>query len=209
MEHAKELNNPIPAEPLIFLKPPSSLLLPKSSKSGSESGSGVIRIPTGSDIHHEVELGVVIGQRCSKINESAFGTHHIKGYVLAFDLTARDIQQKAKEKGYPWTVAKGYDTFCPISEMIPQEAIQDPHALRLRCWVDNQLKQDGNTKMMIFRIPQLVSYISHIMSLEENDLVLTGTPSGVGPVREKQVLSGDLSDGDNILVKVEFPVEGI
>ncbi|KAN0044560.1 hypothetical protein ACTA71_006078 [Dictyostelium dimigraforme] len=178
-QHAKELGNEVPSEPFFFLKPTSSYLL---------QGTGPIEIPSeSSDIHHEVELGVVISKKGRDIDLKS-AMDYVSGYTLALDMTSRDQQAIAKAKSLPWTVSKGYDTFCPISGFIPKDEIKDLNNVELWCSVDGQIKQKGNTNQMIFDIPHLIQYISTIMTLESGDLILTGTPSGVGPVKPGQVI---------------------
>jgi acylpyruvate hydrolase len=104
------------------------------------------------------------------------------GYVVAIDLTARDVQDEAKKKGLPWSIAKGFDTFCPISNLIPKSAVPDPHNVVLSLSVNDQVRQDDNTELMLFRIPRQLQDISRVMTLEKGDIVLTGTPKGVGTV---------------------------
>lgn len=192
-QHAAELGNAVPDEPLLFMKPTTSYV---------REGSPIVIPKRCSSLHYEVELGVVISKLGRNIPE-AKALSHIGGYALALDMTARDIQDKAKKKGHPWTVAKGYDTFCPISEFIDAEKIKlDSAHLWLK--VDGEIKQDGNTKDMIFSVPYLISYISDTFSLEPGDLILTGTPAGVGPVEDGQVISCGL---DNV-VEMSFPVIG-
>jgi len=120
---------------------------------------------------------------------------HVAGYVIALDMTARDIQDAAKTKGLPWSEAKGYDTFCPISSFIPKQEIHDPHKVELWLKVDgeNKYRQKGTTADMIFRIPWLINYLSEIMTLEEGDLILTGTPAGVSAVEPGQTLRGGIT----------------
>eukprot|EP01134_Creolimax_fragrantissima_P008431 CFRG8431T1 len=189
VEHAKELDNPIPNSPMIFLKPPSSYL--------PHSTGNPILLPPGNTIHHEVELGVVIGDKGTNIpvNEAM---NYVAGYCLALDLTARDIQEQARNKGHPWTVAKGYDTFTPVSEFIPKGDIADPQNVRIWCEVDEKKTQDGNTKDMIFNIETLINFISSIMTLEKGDVILTGTPAGVGPILPGQSVRCGL--GDSIVI---------
>jgi len=177
-EHAAELKNPLPTEPLLFLKPPSSLL---------PEGKPIIIPEKCATIHHEVELGVVIGKGGSNIAED-IALEHVAGYTLALDMTARDQQDIIKSKGLPWVLAKCWDTFCPISEVIPLESIPDPQNVSLWLKVDGNIRQNGNTSDMVFSVPYLISYCSKIMSLEEGDLILTGTPSGVGPVTSGNVI---------------------
>lgn len=114
---------------------------------------------------------------------------YVGGYVLALDMTARDLQEKAKKKGQPWFIAKGFDTSCPISEFIPITKIPDPHNIKLWLKVNGEMKQNGSTADMIFKIPDLLSYISLYFKLEEGDLILTGTPSGVGEVKPGDVIN--------------------
>ncbi|KAG6825705.1 hypothetical protein H0H92_002763 [Tricholoma furcatifolium] len=173
--HAKELNNPPPKEPFFFLKPTTSYV----------PSGGRVEIPKGIVAHHEVELGLVIGKGGRDITQ-ANAASHIAGYTLAVDMTARNLQDKVKKAGLPWSSAKGFDTFTPIGPFIPQTRITDPHSLRLSLKINGILKQDGSTSDMIFRIPRLIEHVSSIMTLEEGDLILTGTPEGVG-----QVVAGD------------------
>ena len=161
-----------------------------------------IQIPKGcSDLHHEVELGVVISQNGTNIEQNQ-AMDHVGGYVLALDMTARDFQRDASKKGQPWLLAKGFDTSCPISDFIPKEKLPDPDNVRLWLKTDGAMKQDGNTKDMIFRIPYLISYISNIVTLEEGDLILTGTPAGVSTVNAGQQITA----GMNELVEMSFSV---
>jgi len=191
-DHCAELNNPVPKEPMLFLKPTSSYVFENNP----------IVIPrTCTSLHHEVELGVVISKSGSNISENeAMG--HVGGYVLALDMTARDWQSKAKAQGKPWSCAKGFDTACPLGKFIPAEEIPDPHNVQLWLNVNDVEKQNGTTSDMIFSIPVLIAYISQIMKLESGDLILTGTPEGVGPV----------TDGDHIkcgikgVTDMSFPV---
>ena len=142
-DHAKELGNAVPKKPMFFLKPTSSYCAVGQS----------ITIPTQCDVHHEVELGVVIGSRASRVSEAS-AMNHIAGYTLAIDLTARDLQAAAKTVGEPWTVAKGFDDFTP---MVPAEAIQDPNNVRIWLKVNDQMRQDGNTRDFIFGLVLLLS----------------------------------------------------
>jgi len=191
-EHAAELGNAIPEKPLLFLKPPSAYIT-----EGTQ-----IKIPTGcSSLHHEIELGVVIASKCSQVRAEDV-MEHVGGYVLALDMTARDFQDEAKKKSQPWTLAKGFDTSCPVSGFIPKEKIIDPHNLEIWCKVNGVLKQKDLTDKMIFNIPTLLSYISTYFTLEAGDVVLTGTPSGVGPVKPGDVLEGGISN----IVTMQFTV---
>jgi 2-keto-4-pentenoate hydratase/2-oxohepta-3-ene-1,7-dioic acid hydratase in catechol pathway len=177
--HAAELGNEVPAEPLLFFKPPSSLVGPNEA----------IELPAVSErIDHEAELGVVIGERCRDVRpEDAHRV--IFGHTCVNDVSARDLQKKDGQ----WTRAKGFDTFCPAGPLVVTGL--DTSALAVRCRVSGAARQDGNTRDMIFSIPDLIAYISQVMTLEPGDLIATGTPHGVGPL-----LPGDV---------VEVEVEGI
>ncbi|KAL1742168.1 hypothetical protein HDZ31DRAFT_43845 [Schizophyllum fasciatum] len=170
-EHIKELKNAAPKEPFFFLKPTTSYI----------SSGGKLEIPTGVVAHHEVELGLVIGKRARDVKQ-ADAHSVIAGYALAVDMTARNVQDAVKKKGLPWSTAKGFDTFTPVGEFIAKSAVANPDDLRLWLKINGATKQNGTTADMIFKIPRLIEHITSIMTLEEGDLVLTGTPSGVGPV---------------------------
>ncbi|KAJ6430874.1 hypothetical protein OIU84_018389 [Salix udensis] len=128
---------------------------------------------------------------------------YVGGYALALDMTAREIQATAKSAGLPWTVAKGQDTFTPISSVLSKSNVPDPDNLELWLKVDGEIRQKGSTKDMIFKIPFLVSHISSIMTLFEGDVILTGTPQGVGPVKIGQKITAGITD----LIDVHFNVE--
>jgi acylpyruvate hydrolase len=191
--HAKELGNALPSEPLLFLKPTSSYI-----REGM-----AIEIPHPcTALDHEVELGVVIGKKGRDIPQHA-AMDHISGYALALDMTARELQAVAKQKGLPWTLAKGYDTFTPIGNFIPKTKVPSCDDLELWLEVDGKLRQKGNTKDMIFSIPVLISYISSIMTLNEGDVILTGIYSHqISFVQIAFRRKGKLSHGANALVKI-------
>jgi 2-keto-4-pentenoate hydratase/2-oxohepta-3-ene-1,7-dioic acid hydratase in catechol pathway len=164
--HAKELGHDVPSEPLLFLKPPSSLLDP----------GGVVRLPPASSrVEHEAELGVVIGARTRKVAPDA-ALAHVFGYTVICDVTARDLQKKDVQ----FTRAKGFDTFCPVGPWI--ETSLDPRDVAVSLRVDGESRQRGRTRDMIFPVATLVSYVSHVMTLEPGDVISTGTPEGVGPL---------------------------
>ncbi len=128
---------------------------------------------------------------------------HISGYVLALDMTARTVQEQLKKAGHPWLLAKGFDTSCPISDFIPKANVANVNDLSLKLTVNGQLKQNGNTKDFIFKIPHLIAYISQYFGLETGDLILTGTPAGVSGVRHGDVIEAELG---NNLAKIRYPV---
>lgn len=167
-EHAQELGNEIPAEPLLFFKPPSALLKP----------GGTILLPAASSrVDHEGELAIVIAQRATKLPPDFNLRAIIRGYTLANDVTARDLQKKDGQ----WTRAKGFDTFCPVGPWVSDE-IDPATGLIIETRLNGELRQHGSTADFIFTIPQLLAYITAAITLEPGDLVLTGTPSGVGPL---------------------------
>ncbi len=181
-EHAEEMHVTITENPLIFLKPASSVIF---------SGESII-VPTISKcLHHEVELGVIINKNCKNVEQKE-ALDFILGYCVALDITARDIQDVAKKFGWPWTIAKGFDTFTPISEVVLKEKIPDPNNLDLSLKVNGKLKQCSNTKFMIYSIEKIIEFISGIMTLEEGDLILTGTPEGVGNIVKGDILEANL-----------------
>jgi len=191
-EHAAELNNAVPTTPILFMKPPSCYL----------PNGGTIEIPVGcTEIHHEVELGVVIGSRISRATpKEAFSA--VGGYALVLDMTVRDFQNELKKKGQPWELAKCFDTSLPVSDFIPIEKIPDPHQIELICKVNGEVKQKDSTSKMITRIPEMLSYISKYFTLEEGDLVITGTPKGVGPVKDGDKISGEIPG----IINIDFSV---
>jgi len=194
-DHAKELGNAVPSKPLIFFKPTSSYIVEGEN----------IKIPKGSsELHHEVELGVVIGKGGSSIpKDQVFSGQVIAGYFLALDMTARDLQYEAKKKGHPWSLAKGFDTSCPVSDILPPNKINDPHNIELWLNVNGVERQRGSTKDMIFDIPTLISYVSDYFKLEEGDVILTGTPKGVGPVKAGDTIEAGIEGICQFSFKVE------
>ncbi|CAO3634429.1 unnamed protein product [Cunninghamella blakesleeana] len=197
-EHAKELGNAVPSSPFYFLKPTSTYL----------ANGGTIEIPSGCEVHHEVELAVVIGKSGRDIRK-ADALDYVEGYALAIDLTARNVQNEAKKKGLPWSIAKGFDTFTPISDFIPKEKIIDHANVNLWLKVNDTMKQNGNTKDMIFNVPSLIEFVSSIMKLQTGDVLLTGTPKGVGPIVHGDIITCGLSNGsdDKNLVELKFDVK--
>ncbi|KAI8352492.1 hypothetical protein BD560DRAFT_408796 [Blakeslea trispora] len=183
-EHAKELGNAVPTSPFFFLKPTSSYL----------ANGGTIEIPSGCEVHHEIELAVVIGKELRDCPASQ-AMDHVAGYALAIDCTARNLQMEAKKKGLPWSTAKGFDTFSPISDFIPKDAFTDLSNIDLWLKVNGEYRQKGNTKDMIFDVPTLVEYVSSIMKLEVGDVIMTGTPAGVGPIKSGDKITAGMKPG--------------
>lgn len=177
LEHARELGNELPERPLLFFKPPSAVI----------ADGEPIRLPPASQrVEHEAEIGVVIGSRARGVPaERALA--HVAGYVPLNDVTARDLQKVDGQ----WARAKGFDTFCPIGTMVPAEGI-DPSSLEVTCRVNGEVRQSGRATEMAFPIPVLIAYISSIMTLEPGDVIATGTPAGVGPLRPGDVVEVEI-----------------
>ncbi|HKZ47314.1 MAG TPA: fumarylacetoacetate hydrolase family protein [Thermoplasmata archaeon] len=181
-DHAKEMNTAVPAEPIFFLKPTTALL----------PGGGRILLPPDSErVEVETELAVILERGGADVApDGAMGL--VAGYAVFFDITARDLQTKARREGSPWTAAKGFDTFAPISTGVAASRVPDPHALPIRLKVNGVVRQDSNTGQMVFRIPQLLAAASRIMSLERGDILATGTPAGVWPIVAGDVLEAEI-----------------
>ncbi|NNE69558.1 MAG: fumarylacetoacetate hydrolase family protein [Rhodothermales bacterium] len=170
--HAAEMNSPLPEVPMVFLKPATALTGPGTS----------VSVPPGiGEIHHEVELVALIGRRLTHASrEEAAGA--VTGWAVGLDMTARDVQARAKKAGHPWSVAKGYDSFAPLGRFASPAGF-DAGNVTIRLSVNGRVVQEGNTADMIFDVPTLLSYCSTIFTLEPGDLLYTGTPEGVGPVQ--------------------------
>ncbi|KAK8181689.1 hypothetical protein IWZ00DRAFT_118683 [Phyllosticta capitalensis] len=210
-DHISELNNTRPKQPFFFLKPPSSILCADKGL-----GASLLR-PRGVNTHFEVELGLVVGRDVRDLHpedgEGALGA--IAGYLLSIDMTARNVQEEAKRKGLPWDIAKGFDTFLPIGSPLMRSASNkyrdlDPHNLHLSLSVNGKTKQSDSTNLMLFRIPRILSDISRVMQLTPGDIVLTGTPKGVGPVVAGDKMTAELRNGDangEVLSELEVDVK--
>jgi 2-keto-4-pentenoate hydratase/2-oxohepta-3-ene-1,7-dioic acid hydratase in catechol pathway len=177
VEHAKEQNVEVPDLPLIFLKPPSSVIGPNEK---------IILPPQSQRVEHEGELAVVIG-KVGRWIPAEEAMEHIFGYTCANDVTARDLQRRDGQ----WTRGKGFDTFCPLGPWIETEL--DPVDALVSCRVNGEMRQMASTREMVFTIPQLIAFISSVMTLQPGDIILTGTPAGISP----------LSEGDSVEVSVE------
>ena len=185
-EHAKELGNDVPVEPLFFLKPSSSII---------GEGEPIVLPPQSERVEFEGEIGIVIGSKLSKAGEEAT-VEAIRGVVAINDVTARDLQKKDSQ----WTRAKGFDSFCPIGNVATD--FGDLSSLAVVTRVNGEVRQRGSASDMVFSIPMLLSYVSHVMTLEPGDIVATGTPSGVGPIEEGDVVEVEITG----LSKVSNPV---
>jgi 2-keto-4-pentenoate hydratase/2-oxohepta-3-ene-1,7-dioic acid hydratase in catechol pathway len=181
-EHAKEMHSEVGAEPVIFLKPSTAVI---------SDGMPILLPAVSKDVNHEVELIVAIG-RTGKGIRAAEALSYVAGYGVGLDMTLRDLQAEAKRKGLPWSVAKGFDTSAPISRIIPASAIGDPQALTISCTVNGVLRQRASTSKMIFPVSRMIEFVSAIFTLEEGDLLYTGTPEGVGRVVAGDVITASL-----------------
>jgi 2-keto-4-pentenoate hydratase/2-oxohepta-3-ene-1,7-dioic acid hydratase in catechol pathway len=181
LEHARELGNEMPERPLLFLKPPSSLI---------SNGETILLPPESNQVDHEAEIAAVISRRCSHVSAGT-ALEYVGWYAPLNDVTARDLQRADGQ----WTRGKGFDTFCPLGSAVAA-AERDPTALEVVCRVNGEVRQRGSASHMAFPLAVLIEYISAIMTLEPGDVIATGTPAGVGP----------LKDGD--VVEVEIPGVG-
>ncbi len=176
--HAKELGNEVPTSPILFMKPSTAavdfelpLFIPQ------DLGS----------VHHEVEIALLIGEQSTSISEDNAWSC-VKAVGVALDLTLRDVQDKLKEKGHPWEMAKAFDGSCPLTNWVPLERIRDRNSIQVRLENNSEMKQDGYSDEMITSIPKLISYISQFFTLLPGDVILTGTPKGVGPLESRDII---------------------
>lgn len=180
--HARELNNPVPREPILFIKPATALTALDKP----------LRLPANrGECHYETEIAVLIGERLSHCDKQQ-AQRAIAGFGVALDLTLRDLQSQLKEKGQPWEKAKSFDGACPISAFVAPDAIADLASIPLRLTVNREVVQDDSSARMLFPILDLLVYISTFFTLLPGDIVLTGTPEGVGPLHEGDRLKAEL-----------------
>jgi 5-carboxymethyl-2-hydroxymuconate isomerase len=191
-EHARELGNEVPAAPVIFLKPATAIL----------ADGATFRIPAYSqNCHHEGELAVLIGAGGRDISADR-ALEHVAGYGVAIDFTLRDVQDELKKKGLPWEIAKAFDGSCPLSAFVPAAAVGDPGDLEVTLAVNGQVRQQGRTSLMIHSVAAIISHMSGIFTLEPGDVILTGTPAGVGPVQPGDVLTAGVTGVASLTITV-------
>ena len=171
-EHAKELNNPVPTEPVVFMKPDTALL---------REGKAFYFPEFSNDIHYEVELVVKIGKEGKHISEK-FAKNYIDSIGIGIDFTARDLQENCKQKGLPWEIAKAFDHSAPIGNFININEIPDIHTIDFSLKKNDEIVQQGNSSEMLFNFEQIISYLSKRFTLKKGDLIFTGTPAGVGKI---------------------------
>lgn len=192
-EHIKELGNMTPDHPVIFMKPANTIVA---------SGGTVVIPEYSNDCHHEIELAVLIGKKAKHVRTEE-ALDHVAGYAVALDLTLRDVQNTQKAKGLPWEIAKAFDTSCPLSAFVPAKRVTDPQKLQLKLTVNNQLRQNGNTSDMMHTTAELISIVSTYFTLEEGDILLTGTPSGVAGICSGDHLEASIAGVGTLTVTVD------
>jgi len=170
--HAEEMGNEILDSPDFFLKPSTTVI---------RDGEDIIIPKESNEVHHEVELAIIIG-KTGRFIQKELAMKHVLGYSILIDVTARDIQAQAKKDRRPWTASKGYDTFAPMSNIVPKADINDPHDLDIWLKVNGEYRQRSNTSLLLFKIPEIISSISSVMTLEPGDIIATGTPEGVSRI---------------------------
>ncbi|OYT95979.1 MAG: isomerase/hydrolase [Pseudomonas sp. PGPPP3] len=183
-EHAKELNNPVPTEPLLFIKPGSCVVALDDSFSIPNDERGAV--------HYEAEIAVLIGKPLSRKPNAEEVLDAISGFAPALDLTLRELQDKLKAKAYPWEVAKSFDGACVLAPFVPGDAVEDLADLGIRLSLNGELRQDGNSRDMLNPILPLIQHICGHFSLQAGDVILTGTPVGVGPLNAGDMLELEL-----------------
>lgn len=192
-KHAAEMGSEVPKFPLIFLKPASSLI------SGKEN---IVKPKDSGSLHHEVELVLLIGNTIKNADDEQ-AENAILGYAVGLDMTLRDLQNELKEKGHPWTLAKVFDTAAVISEFVSKREYKLKGNEKINLFVNDELRQNSSIENMLFNSVEIVKYISSKFTLEKGDLIYTGTPEGVGAVKEGDVISASLENIGDIKVKVE------
>ncbi len=192
-KHAKEMGGDVPKDPVVFIKPPAAFI---------PDGSAIILPDFSNNVHHEVELVVVIGKDCQSVNQSE-AREYIAGYAVGIDVTLRDVQKSAKEKGKPWAVAKGFVTSAPISTIIPADEFgEDIPYFDLNLKVNGELRQSGNTQDMARPVGLLIEYLSKVFTLRKGDCIFTGTPEGVGKIQSGDKIKAELSDKVSLSINV-------
>jgi len=187
-DHAKELNNPVPKKPLVFMKPPSALLVNNKPFYYPEFTK---------DLHYELEIVLKISKNGRHVQKE-FASGYYDQVALGIDFTARDIQDQCKEKGHPWEIAKGFDNSAALSKFVNISDIANKDAIKFQMKKNGELVQNGNTKDLIFNFDYLIVYLSQFFKLQQGDVIYTGTPAGVGPVKIGDLLEGYL-EGDKLL----------
>jgi 2-keto-4-pentenoate hydratase/2-oxohepta-3-ene-1,7-dioic acid hydratase in catechol pathway len=194
--HARELNNPVPTEPILFMKPATAMV--------SMAEPFVIPADRGV-VHFETEMALLIGKTLTAANEEEC-LKAITGVGLGFDITLRELQDGLKAKGQPWEVAKAFDGSCPLSGFVPVVSPLDWANVQLQMTCNDEVRQNGNSSDMITPVTQLLAYTSQIFTLQPGDVVMTGTPAGVGPLQAGDKLQAQLSVAGEVMISVETEV---
>lgn len=192
-EHAKELNNPLPSEPVFFMKPESAQL---------RNNQPFFYPDFSNDIHYETELVLHINKVGRNIQEKFAHTYY-DGIAVGIDFTARDLQQKAKEKGLPWEMAKAFDFSAPVGDFIPKETFKDLSDITFGLFKNGEEVQNGNSRDMIFSFDTIIAYVSRFVTLKQGDYIFTGTPAGVGPVVIGDTLEAFIEDRKMLLCRIK------
>jgi acylpyruvate hydrolase len=187
-EHAKELNNPVPTIPVIFMKPDTALL---------KDNKPFYHPEFSQDIHHEIEIVLKVSKEGKHINEK-FAASYFEEIALGIDFTARDIQSKHKKKGLPWELAKAFDNSAPVSNFLPKAKFADLYNVSFNLDINGETRQQGNTKNLLFSFERIIAFVSQYITLKKGDLIFTGTPEGVGKVQVGDRLEGFL-EGEKLL----------
>ena len=183
-EHAKELGNEVPTAPILFIKPATSVVELESP----------LTIPQDQgSVHHEAEIALLISKDAKDIDAGS-AWDYVSHAGVALDLTLRDVQSKLKEKSHPWEIAKGFDGACPLSKWIPLSELSNKEKIAIQLEKNGELKQNGDSTQMITSIPALIAYMSNIFTLKTGDVILTGTPAGVGPLESGDELKATLDN---------------
>ncbi len=192
-DHVSELNNEKPDEPVIFTKPDTALL---------KNNAPFYYPDFSSDIHYEVEIILKICKEGKNIAEK-FAHEYFDEIGVGIDFTARDLQQEAKEKGLPWAIAKGFNHSAPISTFLPVDDFSDLKKINFSLKLDDELKQSGNTKLMLFDFDYIITYLSKYFTLRPGDIIFTGTPKGVGPVKPGNILTAFIEDQKLLEIEIK------
>jgi acylpyruvate hydrolase len=183
-EHAKELNNPVPSVPVIFMKPDTALL---------KDNKPFYHPDFSQDVHHEIEIVLKVCKEGKSINEK-FAASYYDELALGIDFTARDIQSRHKEKGLPWELAKAFDNSAPVSNFVPKDKFADMYNLNFHLDINGQTRQQGSTKDLLFSFEKIIAFVSGYITLKKGDLIFTGTPPGVSKVSIGDHLEGYLEN---------------
>jgi len=184
VDHAKELNNPVPSEPLVFMKPPTALVV---------NNKPFFYPDFTRDLHHEGEIVLRVCKNGRSV-QPEFAHRYYDAVAFGIDFTARDVQERLKQKGQPWEIAKGFDGSAPLSKWVPLEELRDATNIHFQLKKNGQVVQTGQTSDLIFPFDALIVHISRYFTLQKGDMIFTGTPAGVGPVQIGDILEGFIED---------------